>query len=87
MKRILFIDRDGTFIKESPPLTKLMISVNWNFIPGVFEFMGKIAREMEYELVMVTNQDGLGRPGISRKQILASAGFCDALSFQRRHSF
>jgi imidazoleglycerol-phosphate dehydratase / histidinol-phosphatase len=63
MKRILFIDRDGTLIKESPPTFQIDDFSKLEFYPGVFEFMGRIAREMQYELVMVTNQDGLGKPG------------------------
>lgn len=62
MKRILFIDRDGTLIRESPPTYQIDDFSKLEFYPGVFEFMGRIAREMQYELVMVTNQDGLGRP-------------------------
>jgi imidazoleglycerol-phosphate dehydratase / histidinol-phosphatase len=62
MKRILFIDRDGTLIKESPPTYQIDDFSKLEFYPGVFEFMGRIAREMDYELVMVTNQDGLGTP-------------------------
>jgi imidazoleglycerol-phosphate dehydratase/histidinol-phosphatase len=60
MKRILFIDRDGTLIKESPPTYQIDDFSKLEFYPGVFEFMSRIAREMDYELVMVTNQDGLG---------------------------
>jgi imidazoleglycerol-phosphate dehydratase/histidinol-phosphatase len=60
MKKILFIDRDGTLIKESPPTYQIDDFSKLEFYPGVFEFMGRIAREMDYELVMVTNQDGLG---------------------------
>jgi imidazoleglycerol-phosphate dehydratase/histidinol-phosphatase len=33
---------------------------NWNSTQGVFRWLGKITRELDYELVMVTNQDGLG---------------------------
>jgi imidazoleglycerol-phosphate dehydratase / histidinol-phosphatase len=62
MKRILFIDRDGTLIKESPPTYQIDDFSKLEFYPGMFEFMGRIAREMDYELVMVTNQDGLGKP-------------------------
>ncbi len=60
MKRILFIDRDGTLIKEAPPSYQVDDFSKLEFYKGVFEFMGRIAREMDYELVMVTNQDGLG---------------------------
>jgi len=60
MKRILFIDRDGTLIKEAPPSYQIDSFAKLVFYPGVFEFMGRIAREFDYELLMVTNQDGLG---------------------------
>src|ERR1700744_3968237 len=60
MKRILFIDRDGTLIKESPPTYQIDDFGKLEFYPGMFEYMGRIAREMDYELLMVTNQDGLG---------------------------
>ncbi len=60
MKRILFIDRDGTLINEAPPTYQLDSFDKLTFYPGMFEYMGRIAREFDYELVMVTNQDGLG---------------------------
>lgn len=60
MKRVLFIDRDGTLIKEAPPTYQLDSFAKLVFYPHMFEFMGRIARELDYELVMVTNQDGLG---------------------------
>jgi len=60
MKRILFIDRDGTLIKEAPPSYQIDSFEKLVFYPGVFEYMGRIAREFDYELLMVTNQDGLG---------------------------
>jgi imidazoleglycerol-phosphate dehydratase / histidinol-phosphatase len=60
MKRCLFIDRDGTLITEAPPTYQVDALDKLVFYPHVFEFLGKIAREMDYELVMVTNQDGLG---------------------------
>lgn len=60
MKRVLFIDRDGTLINEAPPTYQLDSFDKLTFYPHMFEFMGRIARELDYELVMVTNQDGLG---------------------------
>jgi imidazoleglycerol-phosphate dehydratase/histidinol-phosphatase len=60
MKRILFIDRDGTLIREAPPSYQIDRFEKLEFYPGMFEYMGRIAREMDYELLMVTNQDGLG---------------------------
>lgn len=60
MKRILFIDRDGTLIKEAPPTYQIDSLDKLAFYPHVFEYMGRIVRELDYELVMITNQDGLG---------------------------
>ncbi len=65
MKRVLFIDRDGTIIKEAPPTYQIDSFDKLEFYPQVFKFLGKIAEELEYELVMVTNQDGLGTAGFS----------------------
>jgi len=61
-KRVLFIDRDGTLIYEAPPTYQLDSYEKLTFYPRMFEYMGRIARELDYELVMVTNQDGLGTP-------------------------
>jgi imidazoleglycerol-phosphate dehydratase/histidinol-phosphatase len=60
MKKILFIDRDGTLIKEAPPTYQLDDFSKLEFYPGMFYYMRKIAAELNYELVMTTNQDGLG---------------------------
>lgn len=60
MKRILFIDRDGTLIDEAPPTYQLDSFDKLTFYKDMFRYMGHIAREFDYELVMVTNQDGLG---------------------------
>jgi imidazoleglycerol-phosphate dehydratase/histidinol-phosphatase len=59
MKKILFIDRDGTLIYE-PSDFQIDSFEKLSFLPGVFSWLGKIARELDYEFVMVTNQDGLG---------------------------
>lgn len=58
--RVLFIDRDGTLIKEAPPTYQLDSFDKLEFYPDMFLYMRKIAEELNYELVMVTNQDGLG---------------------------
>ena len=60
MKRILFIDRDGTIIKEAPPTYQIDSWEKLEFYPEVFKYLGKIAEEFDFELIMVTNQDGLG---------------------------
>ncbi len=60
MKKVLFIDRDGTLIWEPPDTFQIDSFEKLKFLPGVFTYLGKIAKELDYELVMVTNQDGLG---------------------------
>ncbi|MCW3467578.1 bifunctional histidinol-phosphatase/imidazoleglycerol-phosphate dehydratase HisB [Chitinophaga nivalis] len=62
MKRVLFIDRDGTLIKEVPPTYQIDSLEKVEFYPRVFVNMARIAAELDYELVMVTNQDGMGTP-------------------------
>lgn len=59
MKKVLFIDRDGTLVLE-PENYQLDRLDKLIFYPGVFQYLGRIAKELDYELVMVTNQDGLG---------------------------
>lgn len=59
MKRVLFIDRDGTIIKE-PADEQIDAFEKLEFYPGALFYLSKIAAELDYELVMVTNQDGLG---------------------------
>lgn len=59
MKKVLFIDRDGTLIFE-PEDYQIDSFAKLKFLPKMFTYLGKIASEMDFELVMVTNQDGLG---------------------------
>ena len=60
MQKVLFIDRDGTLIWEPPVDFQIDSFEKFRFLPGVITWLGKIAKELDYELVMVTNQDGLG---------------------------
>jgi imidazoleglycerol-phosphate dehydratase/histidinol-phosphatase len=59
MKNVLFIDRDGTLALE-PEGYQLDTFEKLVFYPEVFTYLAKIAKELDFELVMVTNQDGLG---------------------------
>ena len=59
MKRVLFIDRDGTLIRE-PDDFQVDLLEKLRFLQGAITNLGRIARETDFVLVMVTNQDGLG---------------------------
>ncbi len=67
MKKVLFIDRDGTIIFESPEDPQIDSLEKLEYIPGVFTWLSKIAQAGNYELVMVTNQDGLGTDSFPEK--------------------
>ncbi|MEL6356709.1 MAG: bifunctional histidinol-phosphatase/imidazoleglycerol-phosphate dehydratase HisB, partial [Bacteroidota bacterium] len=58
-KKLLFLDRDGTLILE-PKDYQVDGLEKLTFYPGVFRWLGRIVRELDYQLVMITNQDGLG---------------------------
>ena len=60
MKKVLFIDRDGTLVIEPPVDYQLDSLEKLEFYPGVFQYLARIAKELDYTVVMVTNQDGLG---------------------------
>ncbi|WP_309614368.1 bifunctional histidinol-phosphatase/imidazoleglycerol-phosphate dehydratase HisB [Flavobacterium sp.] len=60
MKKVLFIDRDGTLVIEPPIDFQLNSLEKLEFYPKVFQNLSRIVSELDYELVMVTNQDGMG---------------------------
>ncbi|WP_345951747.1 bifunctional histidinol-phosphatase/imidazoleglycerol-phosphate dehydratase HisB [Mucilaginibacter sp. PAMB04274] len=59
LKKVLFIDRDGTMISECAD-EQIDAFDKLTFYPGALTYLPRIAKELDYELVMVTNQDGLG---------------------------
>ena len=59
-KKVLFIDRDGTLITDPPPTFQIDNFPKLEFYPHMFEYLTKIAKELSYELVLISNQDGLG---------------------------
>ncbi len=61
MKKVLFIDRDGTIIIE-PPDEQVDSFAKLGFLPGAIRALASIVAETDFELVMVTNQDGMGTP-------------------------
>ena len=67
MKKILFIDRDGTIIKEAPPTYQIDSWDKLQFYPGAISWLKRIAEDLDFELVMVTNQDGLGTSSFSEE--------------------
>ena len=67
MKKALFIDRDGTIIWEPPVTEQVDTLEDLVFMPGVIGALGKIS-EMDFELVIASNQDGLGTPSYPREQ-------------------
>lgn len=61
MKKVLFLDRDDTIIKQPPGSNWRVNSLEkLEFVPKVITTLHRIVNEFDYELVMVTNQDGLG---------------------------
>ncbi|KPQ14305.1 MAG: bifunctional imidazoleglycerol-phosphate dehydratase / histidinol-phosphatase HisB [Algoriphagus marincola HL-49] len=66
-KKVLFIDRDGTIIKEPPTDFQVDSLEKLEFIPKAISNLRKIAEETDFHLVMVTNQDGLGTDSFPEK--------------------
>jgi imidazoleglycerol-phosphate dehydratase/histidinol-phosphatase len=60
MQKVLFVDRDGTLILEPQPDQQVDSLAKLDYIPKAISAMRRIAQETDFELVMVTNQDGLG---------------------------
>jgi len=67
MKKILFIDRDGTLVNE-PEDYQLDSFEKFSFFPNVFNSLSKIYNELDYKFIIVTNQDGLGSKSFPYKK-------------------
>ena len=67
MKKILFIDRDGTIINE-PKDFQVDSFEKLEFKKSVLKYLSKISEELDFDLVMVTNQDGLGTKSFPEKE-------------------
>jgi imidazoleglycerol-phosphate dehydratase / histidinol-phosphatase len=75
MQKYLFIDRDGTII-ESPPSPEQIDSIDkLRFYPNVITWLGRIAAELPFKLVMVTNQNGLGTKEYPEEMFLPAQNF------------
>jgi imidazoleglycerol-phosphate dehydratase/histidinol-phosphatase len=66
-KRVLFIDRDGTLIKEPPVDFQVDSLEKLEFVEGVFRNLYFIRKKFDFEFVIVTNQDGLGTDSFPEK--------------------
>ena len=85
MKKILFIDRDGTLINE-PKDFQVDSFEKLSFKKSVLKYLSKISEELDFDLVMITNQDGLGTKSFPEKEfwpvqnfiikILENEGIC-----------
>lgn len=67
MKKVLFIDRDGTIIREPESDYQVDRLDKFSFFPGAITYLSKIVKELDYVLALVTNQDGLGTPSYPEK--------------------
>lgn len=76
-QKILFIDRDGTLIKE-PADEQIDSFSKLQFVEGVFKHLGYIAQHLDFKLVMVSNQDGLGTASFQKKRF----GLSTTLSYR-----
>ena len=74
MKRVLFIDRDGTIVREPSDFQVDRLG-KVRFLPGAITHLARLASETDFELAMVTNQDGLGTESFSEESFALAQNF------------
>ena len=85
-KRLLFIDRDGTLIEE-PADEQIDSFEKLKFVKGVFRNLAFIREKLDFEFVMVSNQDGLGTDAFQRTPSgLSTISFCRHSKAKASHS-
>lgn len=90
MKKALFVDRDGTLVLE-PADEQVDSFSKLAFVPGVLRALGDIARRTDYELILVSNQDGLGTPAFPEETFWPVHNFIlqtlkgEGVTFARQH--
>jgi imidazoleglycerol-phosphate dehydratase/histidinol-phosphatase len=67
MKRVIFLDRDGTLIKEPPDTLQVDSLDQLEFLPGVFMALHTLSKKTDYIFVIISNQDGLGTDSYPEK--------------------
>ncbi|HJP61971.1 MAG TPA: bifunctional histidinol-phosphatase/imidazoleglycerol-phosphate dehydratase HisB [Mucilaginibacter sp.] len=73
-KKVLFVDRDGTMILETAD-EQIDSFAKLQFYPGALTYLPKIAKELDFELAMITNQDGLGTASYPEESFKAIQDF------------
>ncbi len=76
MKKILFIDRDGTIIQE-PENYQIDSLDKLEFYPECLYYLSRISRELDYEFILVSNQDGLGTDAFPEEQFWPVQNFIE----------
>ena len=74
MQKLLFLDRDGTIVLE-PADYQVDALEKVVFYPKVFQYLSRIVQELDYRLIMVTNQDGMGTPAYPEERFWTAQHF------------
>ena len=74
MQKLLFLDRDGTIVLE-PADYQVDALEKIVFYPKVFQYLSRIVQELDYRLIMVTNQDGMGTPAYPEERFHIAQAF------------